>query len=104
MVLCTFTQLDFIIFSYAQYCIHNINFEGCEFCGFRCKHAKLEILTLERKQWITETVYSTIQLDNQQKIIAFHEIIIRLSKTTMYSYGTKNPQLQSLLCTVPIAV
>ena len=39
--------------------VYAVIFEGCKFCGFCCKLVKREILILEKKQWLKETLYST---------------------------------------------
>ena len=40
-----------------EYHIYTVIFEGSKFYGFRCKLAEHEILILEKKQWLKETMY-----------------------------------------------
>ena len=39
--------------------VYAVIFKGCKFRRFHCKLIEREILILEKKQWLKETMYST---------------------------------------------
>ena len=44
---------------------HTVIFKGHKFRGFHCKLVEREIVILEKKQWLKETLY---RLTDQQKL------------------------------------
>ena len=73
---------------FIMYTVYAVIFKGRKFRRFRCKLVKREILILEKKQWLKETMYSTwwtAKIKLQKSLQTYVPRNIRPSKITAYT-------------------